>query len=321
MVLQSLAVFIPFIIVSLPLLYYIVGKYHMHFVNRAPFTYVETIFILRNYKEMIRQNLSVSFIISAIGFVWFYIKFEQPLVRRILLNWCWIAVFMFVYSTIVASLDEHTNIHIPGTVPSFHYFFYLKALQSVFYGFGLYYITDPVFKWFAYKNFKYFAHPENAASKLFIALVLICGIIYYPFYQQRYDFVNFRKLCLQRARDSNSIDIYYYIRDHIPQDQVFLSEEKTSLFPVMATARKMVSNGLTFSNPYVDFGSRENARNQMLSYLRNGQPSEATDLFKKYGVNYVILTNSEVSKYKNLESVPSTVTYRNDAYTIFHLMQ
>jgi len=320
-VLQSLAVFIPFIIVSFPLLYYIIGKYHMHFMNRAPFTYVDTIFIWRNFKDMIRQNLTLSFIISAIGFIWFYKKFEHPLIRKILLNWLWLSVFMFFYSTLVTSLDEHTNIHLPGTVPSFHYFFYLKALQSVFYGFGLYFLLGPVASWASHKTFKKEAYTGKKAADLFIAVVLICGIIYYPFYQKRYDFVFFRNLCLERAKDVNSIQVYYYIRDHIPQDQVFLSEEHTSLFPVMATARKMVSNGLTFSNPYVDFGLRENARNKMLSYLRNGQPSDATELFKKYAVDYILLTNSELPKYKNLESVPATACYRNEGYTIFHLVQ
>jgi hypothetical protein len=321
LVLQSLAVFIPFIILSFPFLYYIIGKYHMHFENRKPFEYVDTIFIWRNYKDMVRQNLSVSFIISAIGFIWFYKKFEQPLIRKILLNWFWIAMIMFFYSTLVGSLDEHTNIHLPGTVPSFHYFFYLKALQSVFYGFGLFILLGPVITWISNKIFQDQTRPtEKTTVNLFIALVLLCGIIYFPIYQKRYDFVFFRNLCLEKAKETGRIQVYFFVRDHIPADQVFLCEENTSQFPVMATARKMVSISITFSNTYVNFMERENARNNMLSYLRNGQPSDAMDLFKKYAVNYILLTNSELPKYKNLLLFPATVCYRNDEYTIFHVL-
>jgi hypothetical protein len=320
MALQSLAVFIPFLLVSSPFLYYIVGKYHLHFENRKPFEYIDTIFIWRNYKDMILQNLSVSLVIAVIGFIWFYKKFEEPLIRKILLNWFGFAVFMYFYSTLVQSMDEHKSIHLPGTVPSFHYFFYLKALQSVFYGFGLFFLSDKAFKWISGKSSQFQNRlTPKTFSNVFVLLVLICGTIYFPFYQKRYDFVHFRNLCLEKARDTGQIQVYYFIRDHIPTDQVFLSEEQTSLFPMMATARKMVSIGITFSNPYVNFETREYARNTMLAYLRDGQPADAPGLFKKYNVNYILLTNANLINYKNLALIPTTITYRNNEYTIFHI--
>ncbi len=315
---QSLVVFIPFLIFSLPFLFFIVGKYHLHFQNRKPFEYVDTIFIWRNYKDMIRENFSVSFLIAAIGFIWFYKKFQEKLIRGILLNWLWIAVAMFFYSTLVASLDEHTHIHLPGTVPSFHYFFYLKALQSVFYGFGLYILLSPILRWINSRGFfnKNLAL-EKRMTGLFVVMVLLCGLIYFPYYQKRYDFVYFRNLCLEKAKDLSDINAYYFIRDHIPAEGVFLCEDHTSIFPVMATARKMVSIGITFSNPYVNFEVRENARNEMLSYLKSGQPAHAADLFKKYAVSYILLNNAELINYKELSLIPSTICYKSDTFTIF----
>lgn len=315
---QTAAVLFPFLVFSLPLTYFIIGKYHMHFQNRSPFEYVDTIFIWRNYKDMIRENLSVTLVVSAIGFIWFYKKFRQPLVREILLSWFWIGLGMFFYSTLVVSLDAHTSIHLPGTVPSFHYFFYLKALESVFFGFGLFFLAQPIVRGLANKKlFSPSGQSEKTATHLFIALVLLCGIVYFPFYQKRYDFVTFRNLCLEKAEDIANINAYYFIRDHIPADGVFLCEQHTSIFPVMATARKMVSNGITFSNPYVNFGTRENARNEMLSYLKSGQPASASSLFPKYGVNYILLDNSELIDYKKVSLIPSSVCYQDNTYTIF----
>jgi hypothetical protein len=317
---QGLAVFVPFVIFSLPFTYFIVGKYHMNFQNRSPFEYVDTIFIWRNYKAMIGENLSISSVIAVIGFFWFYKKFQQPLVRKILLNWFWIGIGMFFYSTLVVSLDAHTNIRLPGTVPSFHYFFYLKALQSVFYGFGLVFLTQPLIRWTVNKKFLHFKDPSaKTATYLFVILVMLSAAVYFPFYQKRDDFVWFRKLCLDQAKNYSGIQAYYYIHDHIAENEVFLSEENTSIFPIMATARKMVSIGITFSNPYVNFQVREKARNEMLSYLKTGQPSGAPELFKKYGVSYILLNNANLINFKNLGLIPSAVCHRNDAYTIFRL--
>jgi hypothetical protein len=196
----------------------------------------------------------------------------------------------------------------------------LKALQSVFFGFGLFFLSDKAFKWISGKRSQFQNRlTSKTFSYTFIVLVMICGLIYFPFYQKRYDFVHFRNLCLEKARDTGQIQVYYFIRDHIPTDKVFLSEEQTSLFPVMATARKMVSIGITFSNPYVNFETREYARNTMLAYLRDGAPAEAPGLFKKYNVNYILLTNANLINYKNLASIPTTISFRNNEYTIFHI--
>jgi hypothetical protein len=318
-VIQSVMIFLPFAIISLPFTYYIVGKYHLHFLNRKPFEYVDTIFIWRNYKDMILQNLSVSLFIAIIGFFWFYKNFKQPLIRKILIDWLILGLVMYFYSTLVASLDEHKIFRLPVTVPSFHYFFYLKALQSVFYGFGLYFIARTMSDYFFKGNYS-FDVTDRRFTRLFIISVLLCGLIYFPFYQKRYDFVHFRSLCLEKEKDTAQIQVYYYILDHIPADKVFLTEESTSLFPVMATARKMVSIGITFSNIYVDFWARERARNDMLSYLQKGQPSAARGLFKQYGVNYILLTNVNFPGFQNLHAITDSVCFRNDKYTILNIM-
>ena len=310
---QSVAVFLPFVIISLPFLYYIIGKYHMHFENRKPFEYVDTIFIWRNYRLMFSENFSVSLLIALFGFGWFYKKYREPLLRSILLNWGAIAIVMFFYATLVGSLDEHTSIRLPGTVPSFHYFFYLKALQSVFFGVGMFALVNPLLTWLVSKT----GHSVSRLSNYFIITVVLCALAYFPVYAKRYDFVFFRQLCIDRAKETGQIGVYYFIRDHVPADHVFLCEEHSSLFPMMATARKMVSIGITFSNPYVNFETREQARIDMLSYLQSGTPAAAKNLFDQYRVNDILLSNSEMEKYKSLSLIPSTLIFRNAEYSVY----
>ena len=315
---QGLATFVPFVIASLPLTYYIVGKYHMHFLNRMPFEYVDGMFIVHNFREMIRENLSVSFVVSVIGFIWFYKKFHQVLIRKIILNWLVISVIMYIYATAVATADNQFNFHLPGTVPSFHYFYYIKALQSVFFGFGFVFLISPVLKWIEQLiNRK--SGSGNFASHFFIVSVLLCAIIYLPFYQNRYDFVFFREQNIIKEKDKDGIETYNYILQNIPEDKVILCEEKTSIFPVMPTARKMVSIGITFSNPYLEFSSRENDRNNMVAFLRKGQPLSASSLFDKYNVGFVLLKNLGQENDKTADLLHSQIVFRNSTFTIYKL--
>jgi hypothetical protein len=310
-VLQGLGASLLFILFSLPLTYFIVGKYHLKFINRIPFEFVEELFIFRNLPTLFRMNFSVALVVSLVGLVWFYRNSRQPVLRNIFLAWPLLAVILFVYSTAVSSLDRNYNIHLPGTVPAFHYFFYLKAAQSVFYGFGLVFLLNLLFG-----RIKAL-HSEPTRSRMISLAILLCAIIYYPFYRNRQDFVFFRTQNLLEDRETDKIATYDYILNNVPQEQVILCEENTSIFPVLATARKMVSNGITYSNPYLDFWQRENARNSMLSLLKTGQPVSAKKLFDDYEVSFVLLSNANFREPASLPGFDSRLIYKNGSYSLY----
>jgi hypothetical protein len=310
-VLQGLAAFLLFILFAMPLLYFIVGKYHLKFINRIPFEFVEELFIFRNLPTLFRMNFSIALVIALVGLVWFYRNNRQPVIRKIILVWPLLTIILFVYSTAVSSLDRNYNIHLPGTVPAFHYFFYLKAAQSVFFGFGLVFILEFIFD--RIKVLK----TEPIHSRILALTILLCAIAYYPFYRSRQDFVFYRTQNLLIDRETDKIATYNFILDSVPLDKVILCEENTSIFPVMATARKMVSNGITYSNPYVDFWQRENARNGMLSYLKTEQPAAARKLFDDYQVSYVLLSNAGFKDPAGLPGLDSRLVYKNGSYSLY----
>jgi hypothetical protein len=204
---------------------------------------------------------------------------------------------------------------LPGTVPAFHYFFYLKAAQSVFFAFGFVFLLE-----FLMGRIKAL-RPEPIQGRLIVIAILLCAFIYYPFYRNRQDFVFYRTQNLLMDKETDKIAAYNYILNNVPLDKVFLSEENTSIFPVMATARKMVSSGITYSNPYVDFWQRENARNSMLSYLKTDRPDSAKKLFDDYQVNYVILTNANFANPAGLSGFDSRLVYKNGSYSIYCIKQ
>jgi hypothetical protein len=321
--LQGLATFVPFVIASMPLLYYIVGKYHLHFLNRYPFELVDTIFIWHNFSEMLRENLSISFAIALIGFVWFYRNVRESLVRSIFLGWFFLSILMFIYSTVVASVDRHFDIHLPGTVPSFHYFHYLKALQSIFFGFGLVYLFQLFITWASQmlaKRTKW-TLPASYSSWAFICLVLLYALIYFPKYEKRYDFgYPLEHLVVLSDINKDKIDAYHYIVQHISSDKVILCEQgDPSIFPVMPAGRKMVSVGISYSNPYHDFTSREADRNNMISFLETGQPLAARQLFNVYQVSIVVLSHDAITHYKIRPATVGQVIFSNSEFTIYSI--
>jgi hypothetical protein len=311
--LQGATTFAFFVIAASPLLYFVAGKYHLHQVNRVIFEYSEGIFLPSHFIEMAKANLNISFLISLIGFVWFYKKFHHQLTRKIIFSWLIFSIAMYMYSTLVAVADYKLKIHLPGTVPAFHYFFYLKALQSVFFGFGFVFLVNLLLAFFTGRI------PKKIGGILLVAIVLICAFAYFPFYKNRKDFVLLRGQAITKQNETDKIEVYNYIVNNIPSDKVILCEWDQSLFPVMATARKMVSINPTFSNPYLDYNERENARNSMLQLLKTGLPTSAKQLFSKYEVSFALLSRKDLGEYKEMPEILGEQVFKNGMFVLFRV--
>jgi uncharacterized membrane protein len=313
-IVQGVITFSLFIAFAMPLLYFVVGKYHLRFLNREPSELVEGLFIFRSIPQLLKMNLSIALLIAAFGVVWAASNLRHPVIRKILFAWPVLTILLFIYSTAASSLDRNHNIHLPVTVPSFHYFFYLKAAQSVFFGLGLVFLIQ-----IAFRKWSNLVNPGLRESIVMI-ICLAFGIGYYPVYHNRQDFTYNREKNLEQDKYVDRIKTYHYILDSIPQEKVILCEENTELFPMMPTARKMVCIGRPYSNPYVDFWERHNARDTMLSALKSGRPLNAKDLFDKYEVNYVLLSNANFGT-PQVAGLDIRLEYKTDSFSIYRIIK
>lgn len=299
-VIQSLVAFIFFVLAASPILYFVAGKYHLHIINREPSEYTEGLFFINHLWGLLKANFNVGLVVAAVGFISFYRSFPAGLVRRIVLSWLYVSTGLYLFATIVAGLDHRYGIHLPAMVPSFHYFIYIKAIQSVFFGFGLVFLLRPLHKYWA-------------------PAILIFAAISFPFYIKREDFVNGRELSISKQNDRDKVEVYNYILHNASPDKVVLCEKDPSLFPVMPTGRKMVSTAYTFSNPYVDFEKRENDRTAMLDAIREGQQDSLQKLLDEYKVDYILLSGKAQAAVKPGFTVPGKAVLHNDSYTLYLL--
>jgi hypothetical protein len=320
---QSLILLVTFLVAASPILIVIYGRYRMHYINRAPFEYVGGIFTVKSFGELIKANINLALLISLAGVYWFYKNFKNWIVRNIISSWLLVCLFMYGYSTLVPLLHNRLHIYLPVTVPSFHYFFYLKALESVFFGIGLVWLLKSTVHWLSkWITANTADNPFNGVSHLvWVALILLFSLAYYPIYSSRSDFVYLREMAIQRAADKTKLEVYYYLKDHISPDKVILCELDQSMFPVMASGRKMVSTTFTFSNPFVDFDRRENDRNSMLSYLITGLPESDKQLFTKYQVSYILLSSSQAQKLRPGLGLKSELIFRNKSFTLLSVAE
>ncbi len=318
---QTTVCAISFLVAASPLLYFLASKYHMHYVNRSPFEFQDNLTNVFYMGGIVKRNFSLAFMVSLVGLWWFNHFFRQSLIRRIIMNWFLISLLLYLYSSLIPLISRRFQIFLPGTVPAFHYFFYLKSVQSVFFPFGLIFLLKEFWKWIYGHRERYrrFLDMIRANSRYYALGILLIMLMDLPFYVNRDDFVVMRAMAIERASNTDKIDVYNYIMENIPSSQVILCELEASAFPVMATERKMVSNFSTFSNPFTNYENREHDRGDMLDYLIKGEPVNAVRLFGQYHVNYVLLSTGTALVLKLKKSLPGKLIYENHGYIILSL--
>jgi hypothetical protein len=318
-ILQGIVAFIPFVLVSLPFLYFIIGKYNLNIVNRMSFEYFDYLFIPVNFWHLLKANLSITLILSINGFIAFYKNCKNIIVRKIFLNWFYISAALFIYTTLVPVIENKYKINLPGLVPSFHFFFYLKAIESVFFGYGFYIIITKVVNLISGYISKQRGRLVSVIStdKILIVIILAIVVLYLPKYTERRDFVYPRKGSIEKENNTDKIQVYDWIVKNISNEEVILCEPDDAIFPVMATGKKMVSINATFSNPYLDFKKREADRLNMLEYLKTGNSEAVEKLFSEYDVKILVVKNSNPYNSKIISQLFSQITFQNNQYTIF----
>lgn len=240
--LHGILTFVLFIVTCFPFLFFIIGKYKLHMINRMAFELTQGHFNWFNFHDLFAANLSLSAIVAFIGLIIFYKNFSDILIRKIISGWFYISISLFFYSTAVGVIHAKYNICLPGFVPSFHFFFYLKALQSLFFGYGFAWMFKKTLELILpFFNKNYFSPFSN--KFVFISyplLLLLIVILYLPVYSKRADFVKNRVIAIAKANDKDKVGLYEWIVKNLPPEVVILCPQNLTLFPVLATGRKMV---------------------------------------------------------------------------------
>lgn len=308
-----------FLVTTLPITWYIIGHYGMHTINRAGFLFTYYALTLHDLGLFLNYNLTFFSIIALLG-AWLVWRRQgqdtmAPGSRRMLLSWLLISLVLFAYSYTVSVLDKHAGLSLPGTVPTFHFFFYMKATMALFAGIAGW----ELFAW-AWRlvtrtsSCTPLALQPKPALVLFSITALACTLNY-PSYATRRDV----RLSHNRDRafleNNPGIEVAETLGTLLPWGAVVLCEIKHSGWPVLPTARHVVATESTFGNPYVDQRQRETDNALLLQGMRAPR-GDTRGLLEQYGVTNLLVSPEELEQMPLAHGWFPQQVFRNDGFVL-----
>jgi hypothetical protein len=108
----------------------VVFVHQLKTLNYAPNTWLGSF----NISNLVAENVNIALLIAAIGLVTLP---QNKISKRILRAWIIGAAVFLIYSLAVTYLSRKQIAYLPAFVPWFHFYFYLKAVETVLFGYGL----------------------------------------------------------------------------------------------------------------------------------------------------------------------------------------
>ncbi|MBZ0205727.1 MAG: hypothetical protein K8H89_05345 [Flavobacteriales bacterium] len=309
----SLASGAAFIIITLPLTWYVVGHYGLDQVNRIPTAFTYTPLSLRNWKLFLFHNASLFNLIAVIGVVGLF-RGKGQVSRVLMRSWILLALFFGFFGYMAVTLGVHYGIKLPTAVPTFHFYFYLKAALAI--GFAHIMVLTVERGW-RYLGGTHDLHRVTTRTTFTLgALILLQTAIGYPAYANRSDLILTRQQCLERMADTGATDMCYFMRVQLPWEAVVLCDDELSMWVLMASARKTVATNASMANPYVLPAPRELARAGMLAGLKSPAP-EMDSLLQAYDVSYLLIRTSEAEQFPERGRWFPHLVHRSEGYLLY----
>ncbi len=278
--------------VSFPYSRLIVGHYRLQILNPAPHNWIFSTLRVENFPSFIRTNLTVPNLIALFGLL---VLWAPPRDRtsRLLTSWLWLCLG-FMGLSYISQLASRLDLPAFHIVPPFHFLFYLKALTSVLFGYGLLasarFVTAFLQHVLPRLRDRLPDHRRTLIQRWALAIGALIAVV--AGYGR---FVDQPALNETRERAQTVIPIgwraaYAWIRRHTEPQDVFLASPYFGLHVVTPAGRKVVALKPVFSNPFVAADLRVEHSEKMYEYLRQSDGERFAILSSAYSVDYIAAT-------------------------------
>jgi len=282
----AVAVLVALLVAS-PFLTTIVVHYGGVVRNARPLQWVAPELELDRWSELLARLLSVRGLFALVGLTGLLSVQAEGLehAKRALLSWGVSVVVGLAYG-FAAQLTR-----LPPLLPSWHFHFYLCALESVLFGVGVMTFAGRVHH--ALRRLQDRVSPRYAVSRAALSMAAIAlavgGAHRLIRYGERTDVVAYRKDSLEIHGKGANSELYLWALDHTAPSDVILADPVLSLLAFFAAGRKSVALPDAFSNPYVDGKPRRKAARAMLESLKEGRLADFIETARPYAVRFVTL--------------------------------
>jgi hypothetical protein len=279
-----LALVLAAVAVSSPLLWTIAFHYGLSTRNPLPASWQWPLLHRSGLAHLAALSLTWASAAALLGAVWTWRRKKGSFEARVLFVWAGACLFLLLTSWL----------GLPRALPGHHFVFYLKALESVFFGVGVAaacgFVADRLAGRFRVRL------PTDA---LVAGVVLALVVLQYPSYRERPDFTVSRLKAERFVKRSDRLAAYDWIAENTPPESVFLCKDDLSLYVVGPAGRKVVAVDRFFSNPYLDWDYRNRRRNRMLHCLAEGDEPCFREIASQHEVAYVLVDSRE-SDFENV---------------------
>jgi len=267
--------------------------------NPVPMQWLAGELDIHNFLQLLRWHATLRGGFALFGLVHLLFRARRYCrhTRRALLGWGLATLFglAYGYASQVVSL--------PLFLPSWHFYFYLHALEAVLFGTGIAAAGTAIVRaTIASRLVSRFSRRtlDIAAHVACIGPLLLYSGMKYDKYRQRTDLVDNRRAALESA-NARTAELYRWILGQTEPDDVFLADPEASFYAVAMAGRKVVAIQDLFSNPYLDVAQRAREGEVMFSHIKAGRWAELLRIAGRYQVKYVALPVGERDQLANGE--------------------
>ena len=276
-------------LVSLPFGFEILWLYHLKIVNQFPSLSPSNLLDL-NELPALAATIAMPTAVAATALIMRARKRFDPGLRVLIALFGVIAALLAAH--VVRLLLGKVGVHLPPIVPALHFFFYFMAVVAIGIGVGIRDASSAIVRWIARGRRMPLNDGAIAGGFLACAVTVLLVAAAYPRYLQREDFTNIRKEAVE-LNERFPADVVAWIRANSSPDDVFLCTDDASMYIVPPAGRKVVAINRYFSNPYVDWATRDRDRTRMFEQLKQRDIDGFRALAARYDVRFVLLTRDK----------------------------
>jgi hypothetical protein len=270
------------LLAAAPLLWSILLHYRLRILNPAPLDWIWPPMSLPELPAFMETYESLpATVLAVIALLWLIRRDPRRREASLLATWALAAAVFFGLSL----LREATGFG-PRLVPRHHFLFYWRAAESALLGYGGGVAA------FALGRRLGGSLGRLAPAALVLAVAAAVAVAF-PSYRQREVFTTERRDAERDDSRLNRQEAGEWIRAHSAPDDVFLAADDLALMIVGPAGRKVVALDAYFSSPYVDWQARHEARDALVTELREQRFSELVAQAKALGVGFVIRKRSD----------------------------
>lgn len=282
------------VVVASPLLWSIVIRYGLHIVHPHPTIWQEEMLKLERFGFFVRDHFGRGMMIMvALGSIT-VLRNQAKFGPRLIAGWTLAAIASLAYSYLWQWMNA-MGIAAPAILPGFHFLRYVKLAEVVLFGCGAAVAFDAI----ARRVHRSRPDITERAARQMLTVVASLAIIInsYPLYVARRDATEVRAQSLRMFSGPDQRELYDWIRAQPERHVIYAAPNSIGMSIIGPAGGRLLVTDPFFSNPHVDWQSRNGARNELIRALATEDCGAARTIARQFDVTFVVADRRTIASY------------------------